>query len=261
LNQAEGFAQRNLYGAVAGELKILPGDFALFCFKLCQVLESYDYGEYKTAKSYHTDLWRESQSVINQLPDDWQALLSKQKQKLVVLANPRSEYFESCFVIAIYHTAEHRFKTGIYGNALTVAYTACEVAVDYRLKQLQKERPGLQFSLDQLSYTGKLNILSQCDEAFKDLDRERIQHHSLSYDCTFRQAMAWHRNKRNDVEHKGGSVNETMSRDALNVSRKFIKYCLKCENQEINDFPFNSHTVEGQLAFLLNELGNQLWRI
>jgi len=258
LDQAEGFAQRNLYGAVAGELNILSGDLAQFGFKLCRFLESYDHGEYKTAENQHRALWRESQTVINRLPDEWRDILSKQNQKLAVLANPRSEDFESCFVIALYHTAEHRFKTGIYGNALTVAQTACEVAVDYRLKQLRKERPGLQFSLDQLSYTGKLNLLSQGDEAFKDLERERIQHRSLGYDCTVRQAMDWHRDKRNDVEHKGDSVNETMARDALNVSRKFIKHCLKCKEQEINNFPFNPRKVERQLAFLLDELRNQL---
>ena len=258
LDQAEGFAQRNLYGAVAGELKILSGDIAQFCFKLCRVLESYEHGEYQTAENQRKALWRESQAVINQLPDEWRDILSTQNQKLAVLANPRSEYFESCFVIALYHTAEHRFKAGIYGNALTVAHTACEVAVDYQLKQLRKERPGLQFSFDQLSYTGKLNILSQRDETCKDLERERIQHGSRVYDCTVRKTMHWHRDKRNDVEHKGDSVNETMARDALNVSRKFIKYCLKCEDKEINNFPFNPRKVERQLAFLLNELRNQL---
>jgi hypothetical protein len=261
LNQAKGFAQRNLYGAIAGELEILSGDFAQFCFKLCQVLESYDHGEYKTAAAHHIDLWRESQAIINRLPDEWRGILSNQKQKLAVLANPKSEDFESCLVLAIYHAAEHRFKAGIYGNVLTVAHTACEVAVDYRLKQLQEERPGFQLSLDDLDYAAKRNHLSKYDESFRDLEQERIQHQSLGYDCTVGKAMDWHRYKRNDVEHKGDSVNEAMARDALNVSRKFIKHCLKCNDQEINDFPFNPRKVEGQLVFLIGELRNQLWRI
>lgn len=264
LNRVQEFAKLHLYGTMAEELKRLFGNWERLFFKLCLALEAYDRGEYRAASNQFETLWLQlsdsgalqaalaelfqRQSILEQLPETLSNLLEAQKRHLSVLAEAKNPGFERYLVMAHYHHAYQRLKTGNYGDALVTAQTTCEIAVTYKLHQMSVPRN----QTEGLTYMGKLNKLRDVDKGFAEFEQQQLPQGRV------RNQIAWLNNMRNEKVHQGRPVDLGIARNALIIAKTVVNYCLNCKDLLIDEFPFNPDKVEGLLDFLLLESRKQL---
>ena len=235
---AEQFLYREAADLLQAPLMMKQREFAR---SLYHILANHDQWQYKQARNQLRQLLKgggEGQTL-----DNWLSETLKWLNELAQDIPPKDK-----LAIDRYYCACRRFIQGLYGDAITHFWTACELAMEAHgdaLKAPRNPREGawdfirrLKLHLDSILKQRKIQLPNGSVKSILD-------------------AVDWLRTIRNKVEHGTQPVDMQLAKEAMQITEVMLEAL--GWGQQLSSYPLRPEQVETQLLSLTNDMRESLW--